>query len=122
MTIFSGVGAPQSVAGSNGGKTYAFNSINATLNVVVAPINPTRRRITFVNPSTTVILYVSMTTAIDPIFGTASPLTTTVALLGGSLPIYPGSYVTIDGDCQCQWQALSASGTANPLTVLDSVS
>ena len=122
MTIFSGVGAPQSIAGSNGGKTYVFNSVTNTGNIVVAPINPTRRRITFVNPSTTVILYVSMTTAIDPILGTASSLIPTVASLGGTLPVYPGSYVTIDGDCQCQWQALAASGTNNPLTVLDSVS
>lgn len=122
MTIFSGVGAPQSVSGSNGGRTYAFNNISNVANLVVAPLNPSRRRITFVNPSTSVIVYVSMTVWFDPVLGTQAPLVPTTSALGGTLPVYPGSYVTIDSDCQVQWQAIAASGTTNPLTVMDSVS
>lgn len=122
MNVFVGVGAPSAVAGSGGGRTYAFNNISNAANLVVAPINPNRRRITFVNPGTAVTLYVAMSVQIDPIFGTQTALVPTTSALGGTLPVYPGSYVTIDGDCQLQWQALAASGTANPLTVLDSVS
>lgn len=107
------------IGGANGGKTYAFNNITAANNVIVAPLQPNRRKITFVNPGQ-VTLYVSMTIQIDPIMGTQFALTPTTALLGGTLPVYPGAFVVVEGECQQQWQALAASGTNNPLTVLDS--
>jgi hypothetical protein len=119
MPILNIVGSPQSVAGANGGKTYAFNNITNLNNLLVAPALPFRKKITFINPGGSVILYVSMVVQLNA-NGMQSGLVPTIALLGGTIPVFPGGMVAIDGECQVGWQALAASGTANPLTVLDS--
>lgn len=121
MSVVSIVGGPGAVAGASAGRTYVFNNINATTNTLVAPGLAMRRKITFINPSGTVIVYVSMVNAFDFTQGTTFTFVPTLAALGGTIPVFPGGMVVIDGDCQRQWQALAASGTANPFTVLDSL-
>lgn len=118
MGIIVGVGASGTISGANGGKTYAFNGITSTSNTLIAPASPSRTQITFVNPGASVTLYVSMVTQLSQ-SGIASPLSPTVSALGGALPVFPGAFVVISGECQTAWQALAASGGANPLTVID---
>jgi|SRR5215475_12675737 len=119
MVVFSGVGNPQSISNANGGKTYAFNNIGTSSNVPVAPANPSRRSITFINPSANTI-YVSMTSQMSQA-GVATPLNPTTSLLGGTIPIVAGNIVTLaDGEIQLPWQALAIAGAANPFTVIDS--
>lgn len=116
MTIIASTGSPQAIGGASGGKIYAYNAIGNVLNVAVAPVNPSRQRITFINPGATVTIYISPTTDAN-----GATLTPTTAALGGTVPVIAGGFVTIDGECQCAWQALAASGGAvNPLTVMDS--
>jgi hypothetical protein len=120
MGVIASVGAAQSYTGGNGGKTYAINNVSNLANIQVAPSLPSRRKITFINPGSSVILYVSMVNQINPITGVQSPLIPTTTVLGGTVPVFPGAFVTFEGECQCAWQALAASGVSNPLTVVDS--
>jgi len=113
------------VAGANGGKTYGFNNITNAANVVVAQANPSRQKLTFHNPGPNDI-FVSQTT-IQGVLGTAPvspsdvPFTPTTALLGGTLRVFGnGGSLVVDGECQKAWQALAATGTTNPLTVIES--
>src|SRR5215475_463477 len=99
MPVFNIVGSPQSVGGANPGICYAYNNVTNVNNIPVAPANPMRRRITFINPGPTNIIYVSMTEQIDPIFRTQSALTPNTTILGGSCPVFPGGYVTFEGQC-----------------------
>lgn len=118
MGIIVGVGASGTISGANGGKTYAFNSITSASNTLVAPASPARSQITFINPGAAVTLYVSMITQLSQ-NGIQSPLLPTPSALGGTLPVFPGAFVVISGECQVAWQALAGSGGANPLTVID---
>lgn len=118
MGIIVGVGAPGTVGSASGGKTYAFNTITNVSNTQVAPASPARKQITFLNPSSAVTIYISMVSQLSQA-GVQSALTPTTGALGGTIPLLPGGMVTISGECQLAWQALAASGTTNPLTVLD---
>ena len=112
-------GSPSSIGGANGGKTYAFNAVTNANNIPIAPANPSRQSITFINPGT-VTVYVSMVAQLTQA-GIQSALTPALATLGGSIPILPSAIFTITGgEIQLAWQAIAASGTTNPFTVLDS--
>ena len=111
-----GVGPP--VGPTSGGKIYAYNNIGTTPQVVIAQANPSRTKITFHNPGTVDIFVVSQyfqTTGSNVANGA------TTSALGGCLRIFAnGGQITIEGECQGQWNAFSASASNNPLTVIDS--
>jgi hypothetical protein len=118
-TAFGNPGSPQSIAGANGGKTYAFNNVTSVNNIPVAPANPSRQSITFVNPGT-VTIYVSMVSQLS-LTGVQSPLTPSLGALGGTIALLAGTFANIiGGEIQLGWQAMAASGTANPFTAIDS--
>lgn len=119
--IVGGVGAAQTFSSASGGKVYAYNAITNLANTTVAPSNPSRQRVTFHNPGT-VDIYIAPAVAYTSA-GAASPtaLTPTTGALGGTRVVYAnGGTLEITGECQGAWQALAASGTTNPLTVMDS--
>jgi len=117
-TIVTGVGSPGTVGSASGGRTYAYNAITSTGNTVVAPANPARQKLTFYNPGL-VDLYVSM--IVYQPAGSDVPLIPQPGQLGGCFVVYAnGGTFSIIGECQKPWQAFAASGTANPLTVIDS--
>lgn len=113
MGIFSGVGSPGTVASASGGKVTPF-VIPATAAVQAIAGNPQRVRITFHNPGT-VNVYVAPT-----ITATGGALNPTLSALAGTFIIFPGGLLAIEGECQTAWQAFAASGTNNPLTVMES--
>jgi hypothetical protein len=116
MSIISGVGAPGSVGPTSGGKVYAFNNLTTTPGVV-APANPSRVAITFHNPGT-IDLFIAPSVAQTT--GSSVALVPTTAALGGCVRILAlGGSHTITGECQGAWQAFSASGSSNSLTVID---
>jgi hypothetical protein len=115
MTIFGGVGASQTVGAASGGKVYAINDLSTTPQVV-APANQARKKITFHNPGT-VDFYVAP--SLVQTTGSDVALSPTTAALGGCLVVYSQGTLVIEGECQGAWQALSASGVDNPLTVID---
>jgi hypothetical protein len=118
-TLFALAGSPPSVSGANGGKTYAANNIINTGNTQIAPANPFRQSITFHNPGT-VNLFVSMVAQLSQA-GVQSVLAPSNAAPGGAFVVLPGATLTlVGGEIQLAWQAFAASGTTNPITVMDS--
>lgn len=116
MSIISGVGAPGSVGPTSGGKVYAYNNLTTTPGVVAAA-NPARISITFHNPGT-VDIFVGP--SLVQTTGSNVALAPTTSALGGCFRIYAnGGDRTITGECQGAWQAFAASGSGNPLTVID---
>lgn len=118
MTIFGGVGASQTFSSASGGKVYAYNNIGAVTQVAVAAANPARQKITFHNPGTVdmfiVPQYVQTT-------GSNVANAVTTSALGGAFRVFAnGGTLEITGECQGAWYALAASGSNNPLTVMDS--
>lgn len=116
--ISTGPGSPLAFSSASGGKVFAFNTINTTTNTTVAPANPSRQKITFHNPGTVDVL-------ISPVYqqtsGSNAALTPTNAVRGGAFLVYAnGGTLSVEGECQGAWQALSASGSGMPLTVMDS--
>lgn len=110
-------GSPLTVAGANGGKIYAYNAIGTTA-VQVAVANPSRQSIIFHNPGTQDI-FVAPSLQFNGT--TSSTLIPTTSALGGTFRVYAnGGTLQITGECQGAWQALAASGSTNPLTVMDS--
>jgi len=125
--ISTGPGSPLAFSGASGGKVYGYNNINETTARVVAQANPSRQKITFHNPGTSDIFIspsnVQNTLGTAPTQPSNHALTPTNALLGGTFRVYGnGGTLVIEGECQGAWQALSvtASGTTNPLTVMES--
>lgn len=119
MTIFRGVGAPGTVGPANGGKIYAYNAITNAGGQTVAPVNTSRTSITFFNPGT-VDIYIGPVTVLDS-NGSNTTLVLSLVTKGGSIIVFAnGGSLTITGECQGAWQAIAASGTTNPLTVMDS--
>jgi hypothetical protein len=126
MTILAtNAGASSAVGPTSGSKTYAYNNLTTTPQVV-AQANPQRVSITFHNPGA-IGVYVapslaqnSNNTAPTPP-GTDVALTPSLTALGGCYYIYPGGgQITFTGENQKAWQAFSASGSSNPLTVSES--
>lgn len=125
--ITTGPGSPLAFSSASGGKIYAYNNINETTARVVAQANPSRQKITFHNPGASDIFVGP--SVIQNQAGTAPTQPANVALalnnanIGGSFRVYGnGGVLAIEGECQGAWQAISvtASGAANPLTVMES--
>lgn len=113
MPIWMGVGASGSVGPTSGGKVTPLNNLSASPIVAVAA-NPQRASITFHNPGTlTVYVYPSIT-AVGQV---NSP---NLSSLGGTFQLLPGATMTLTGEIQGAWQAFSASGSNQPLTVMES--
>lgn len=81
-----------------------------TTSVQIVGQNLTRAGITFANPGT-VTVYVCP--ALDNNGNAVS------AGGAGSIPIAPGTYFSLVGQCGCAWNAAAASGSNNPFTVLE---
>lgn len=117
-SILGGVGASQVFSSASGGKIYAYNAVT-TAPATVAPANPSRTQITFHNPGT-VDVFVAPATVLNSA-GSAMALVPSTAALGGCFRVFAnGGALVIGGECQTAWQAFAASGTTNPLTVMDS--
>lgn len=115
--LISGVGSSPSVGPTSGGKVYAFNNLSTTPATIIAA-NPARVSVTFHNPG-------SVDAFIFPTFvqntGSSLALTPSTGALGGCLRLFAnGGQITMTGECQGPWRAFSASGSSNPLTVIDS--
>lgn len=89
---------------------YAFNNISTIPQLIVAA-NADRTSITFYNPGT-VDIYVA------PTIVNNVPLVPNLTSLGGCITVYANGG-NISSTCQQPWQAFAASGTTNPLTVMD---
>ena len=114
MSIITGVGSPGTVSYASGGFTYAINNLGTTPQTILNT-NPARRKITIHNPG-------SVDAFFAPLFvqntGSDVQLNPTPSALGGCYRIFAnGGTLVIDGECQKPWQAFSATGSNNPLTV-----
>lgn len=118
-TIVAGPGGAQVYSQANGGKIYAYNNLSTTP-AQVAPANPGRQRIYFHNPGT-IDVYIAPAISINTTTGSNQTLTPSTSALGGCRMVFAnGGTLEIVGECQGAWQAFSASGSGNPLTVMDS--
>lgn len=116
MSIVFGVGSPGTPGAASGGKVYAYNNLSTTPEMV-APVNTARKKITFHNPG-------AVDAFIAPAFvqtnGSNVALSPLTSALGGCVRVFAnGGTFIIEGECQGQWNAFSASATGNPLTVID---
>lgn len=127
MTIFGGVGAPQTFSSASGGKVYGYNNIAEGALVPVAPSNTARQKITFHNPGANDIFVAPL--FVQNVIGTAPLQPSNVAFvpsnaaLGGCYRVYGnGGTLVITGECQGGWQAfaVTGAGATNPLTITDS--
>jgi hypothetical protein len=115
--ITTSVGSPGTVGSASGGRTYSFNNISTVPQQIVGG-NPQRQRITIHNPGTVDVFVAPASVIIN---GSDVALVPSNAALGGCFRVYAnGGSLTIDGECQKPWQAFAASGSTNPLTVMDS--
>lgn len=116
--ISTGPGSPLANSSASGGKINFFNTISTAAQPVVLA-NPQRQKITFHNPGT-VDLYIAPALALNAA-GQNVAFTPALGSLGGCFLVFAnGGTLVVEGECQGAWQALSASGTTNPLTVMDS--
>lgn len=110
-----GLGGAQVFSTASGGKVYAYNAILTVSAQVVAPANSSRQKLTFHNPGAQ-DLYV-----FPSVDANGVALACSTAAKGGSFLIFAnGGTLVVEGECQTAWQAFAASGTTNPLTVMDS--
>jgi hypothetical protein len=101
----------------------ANSTITAINNIGTSPIsvigsNPARQLITFHNPGAVDII-VFPTTVLSG--GASIVLTPSLSALGGGFRIFAnGGQLTIAAPAACQaWQALAASASNNPLTIME---
>lgn len=120
MAVVSIVGGPQANASASGNKTYAYNNISTAF-AVVAPANVNRRKLVFHNPGS-VDIFVAPTEAYASVSAAApTSLIPSVSSLGGCWRVFSnGGTLTLEGEIQGPFQAASASGSGNALTVMDS--
>lgn len=119
MSHSSGLGGSQVVSQASGGKVYSFNTISTASQAVAQP-NPDRQKITFHNPSD-VNIYIAPAVISNSSTGSQTTFAPTTAALGGCFVVFAdGGTLVIEGECQIGWQAFSASGSAKPLTVMES--
>lgn len=117
MSINSLVGGSAVFSSASGGKIYAFNTIGNAVVLEVAPANPSRRKITFHNPSDVDIFVAPLYKQND---GTSALLNPNSAALGGCFLVFAnGATLEISGECQGAWQAFARTGTLKPFTVMD---
>jgi hypothetical protein len=98
----------------------AVNNLG-TSPVQVIGVSPTRAQLTFHNPGT-VDLVVFPTTVLQNVAGGGSiNLTPSVGALGGGFRVFAngGDRVVGGPACTQAWQALSVSGSGNPLTIME---
>lgn len=115
MPVFAFVGSPGAYQSANGGKVYPFNNIGNVTPVALLPLNALRQVLTFHNPGAQDILVYPTTT------GTGAANGPTVAAPGGSFRVFAnGGTLTITGECQQAWSALSVAGANQALTVMES--
>ena len=108
------LGGSGAVGGTSGGKTTAINNVS-TVNAQVIGPNPSRVQITFHNPGLVDILVAMVRDASNAV------LAPTFASRGGAFLVYAnGGEKTFSGECQFAWNAVAASGAANPLTIVES--
>lgn len=108
------VGGAYAAGAASGGKVSKVSTLTTTASTVAAA-NPNRRKIVFHNPGT-IDCYIAP--AID---ANGAALTLALGNLGGSFLVFAnGGTLTVEGECQGAWQGISASGSDNPLTVMDS--
>lgn len=116
MSIISHVGGSATFGAASGGKVYAYNNLGTTAQVL-APANPYRRKITFINPG---IVNVLVGPAQQYLNGSLVTLNLSlVAAGGGILVVADGGIFVVEGECQIAWQGLAVSGANNPFTVID---
>jgi len=98
----------------------AYNNIG-TSPINVIGINPSRRLITFHNPGSVDIVVFPLTVLQNIAGGGSITLTPTTALLGGGFRVFGnGGEIVRTGQAAKQgWQALSVSGSNNPLTIME---
>lgn len=115
MTQFVSIaGGAAASSSASGGKVTAVNNLGTAAIQVVAA-NPSRRSLVFHNPGT-IDVYVAPATDLN---GQAIALA--LGALGGGFLVYAnGGTLQVEGECQTAWKAMSASGSNNPLTVMDS--
>lgn len=112
--ISTGVGSPGTVSAASGGNVLAFNNLT-TAPQAILPVDPQRTKITVHNPG-------GVDAFFGPVFvqnsGSDVALAPTPSALGGCFRIFAnGGTLVILGECQKAWQAFSATGSGNPLTV-----
>ena len=118
--ISTGPGSPLAFSAASGGKIYSYNNIAEASVVTVASANTLRQKIVFHNPGTNDIFIAPVKVQTT---GSDVTLTPSNTALGGCFRVYGnGGTLAIEGECQGAWQAFSitGSGSANPLTVMDS--
>jgi hypothetical protein len=102
--------------------TLANSTITAVNTIGTSPVaviggNPSRNSITFHAPGS-VDMYVFPTLVLSG--GASVALTPSLASLGGGFHIFAGADRTISGPPATQaWQALAASGSNQPLTIME---
>lgn len=121
-TILGSLGGSSVISSASGGKIHAYNAIGTIVdpvNSIVIGANPSRTQITFHNPGSQDI-FIAPTTVINN-SGAAIALLPSLANLGGCFRVFAnGGTLVINGECQTAWFAFAASGSNNPLTVMDS--
>ncbi len=119
MTIFTTPGYPQANSIANGGKIYKYDDL--TTLVTVAPVNTQRNQIMFHNPGPIDILVGPVLAYVTVAASAPTTLTPTTTNYGGCFRVFAnGGSLTIQGECQGAWQALTSDGSAGKLTVMDS--
>ncbi len=115
--ISTGPGSPLAFSSASGGKVIQVTGLDTTP-VPVVGVNPSRQKLTFHNPGT-IDAYIAPSLQLH--LGSSIPMVVGVGNLGGCFLVYAnGGTLVIEGECQGAWQAFSASGSGNPLTVMDS--
>ena len=114
MPIITGVGSPGTVSYASGGYTYAINNLGTSPQPILG-VNPARRRITVHNPGSVDVFFAPSYVQNS---GSDVALNPSPTALGGCYRVYAnGGSLVIEGECQKGWQAFSATGSNNPLTV-----
>lgn len=120
MTFQANIGQPGSYITGGTPRVYAFNAIDSATPTIVAPSNPSRTWIWFINPGT-IDMYVFPSQYFASVSATAlSNLAATLAAPGGAMLVPAnGGNLALYGQAG-EFQAFAASGGAiHPLTVIE---
>jgi len=126
MTFVAVAGGASAFSSTSGGKVYGYNNISESTPRVVAPANPSRQKIKFINPGVSDIFIAPsvIQNVLGAVPSTPSDVTLTPsnAALGGCIPLYAGNTIELTGEVQGEWQAFAktGAGTSCPLTIVDS--
>lgn len=95
-----------------GGAVTAVNNVTTTGAQVLAA-NSARINLSFHNPGNVNLFVYPLVNALGT---TNAP---TLSALGGSFVVFPGAYFAVVDTTNGAWGAFAASGTTNPLTILE---